>query len=61
MVDPLGWGHGHTPHLLQEVRDQMSLGVSVWPGTCCWAVLLGRGHDLLGFGCPWPGGPGVLG
>lgn len=47
--------------LLQEVRDQMSLGGLARPGPGCWAVLAGRGHDLLGSGSPWPGGPRVLG
>lgn len=49
------------PCLLQEVQDQMSLGQSVWLGPHCQAVLAGRGHDLLGFGSPWPGDAGLGG
>lgn len=61
VVAPLGWGHRHALRLLQEVQDQMSLGRLARPGPHCWAVLVGRGHDLLGSGSPWPGGPRVLG
>lgn len=56
--EPGTWAH--TTFAAGSLRPNVS-GVSVWPGTCCWAVLLGRGHDLLGFGSPWPGGPRVLG
>lgn len=58
---PLDWGHRHMQHLLQEVRDQMSLGQSARLGPRCQAVLAGRGHDLLGSSSPWPGGPGMRG